>query len=210
MQSQRSDAVTAADEYEPILTFWFGELDDSGLATPDKARSWWKKDPVFDSELRTRFLTTRTRILEGRCDHWAESARGRLAAIIVLDQFSRNIHRGTSQMYDADQVALQIAEDGIDRGHDRELATDPRVFFYMPFMHHESLAAQERCVKLFRQFADELRGSARARCESNLKYAIMHHDIVARFGRFPHRNALLGRATTAEEQEFLQQPGSSF
>lgn len=198
------------DEYATVLTFWFGELDENGLAAPDKAKLWWLKSASFDAAIRAQFGALHERVLAGGHRDWLDTSRGRLAAIILLDQFSRNMFRETPRMYAADELAIELAEEGLARDQDRELATDPRVFFYMPFMHAESLAAQDRAVELFDALCQQLEGAALERAKSNLKYALMHRDIVARFGRFPHRNTLLGRTSTPAEEEFLRQPGSSF
>jgi len=193
-----------------VIEFWFGELDSDGLASPELSKRWWQKDSSFDDVIRSRFAALRDQLLAGEHGQWHEAPSSRLAAIIVLDQFSRNMCRDTPEMFASDAAALRLTEDGVARGQDRELKTDPRVFFYMPLMHQESLAAQERCVDLFQSFRDELSGRPRARVEQNLKYAIAHRDIVAKFGRFPHRNTILDRTSTPSEVEFLRQPGSSF
>ncbi len=171
-----------------VLTFWF--------ADPGR---WWKKDPAFDAEIRGRFLTLHDAARRGACDDWLDTPRGTLAYIVLLDQFSRNMFRGSARMFESDARALSAARHAVDRGFDRDLSRDERMFLYMPFMHSEDIADQDRCVGLF--------GSA---LQGQLGYAEQHRDIVRRFGRFPHRNALLGRQSTSEELEFLKQPGSSF
>jgi uncharacterized protein (DUF924 family) len=195
---------------EEVLDFWFGELDAAGRADEAHSRRWFSHDPAFDDEVTRRFLELHDEVAAGRHDQWLESARGRLAAIIVLDQFSRNMFRGTAKMFAFDARALALAKDGVARGVARALAHDERAFLYMPFMHSEDLDVQERSVELFAAWCAELEGELRARVENALRFARMHRDIVERFGRFPHRNAALGRPTTSEEREFLKQPGSSF
>jgi uncharacterized protein (DUF924 family) len=175
---------------DDVLGFWFGQ-------PPER---WFRKDPVFDQEIRARFTALHGELGLGEHDDWLATPRGRLAAIIVLDQFSRNMFRDTPGMFDSDARALAIALEGLARGDDRALGDAERQFFYMPLMHAEDLACQDRCVELF-----AAAGNANA-----LRFAELHRDIVRRFGRFPHRNALLGRSSTPEEVEFLTQPGSSF
>jgi uncharacterized protein (DUF924 family) len=172
-----------------VLDFWFA----------DPAR-WWKKDPAFDGEIRSRFSELHESIERGEHEEWRDTPRGALAYVIVLDQFSRNMFRGTARMFASDAQALAAARAAIERSDDQALASAERSFLYMPLMHSEDLADQERCVALFQSFA----------APGQLRYAEQHRDIIRRFGRFPHRNELLGRASTPEELEFLTQPGSSF
>ena len=173
---------------EDVLTFWFA---DPG--------QWWKKDPGFDAKVRDYFLALHSAIERDERDDWLETPRGTLAYVIVLDQFSRNMFRDSARMFESDARALAAARRALDCGFDRVLSADERMFLYMPLMHSEDIADQDRCVGLF--------GSA---LQDYLGYAERHRDIVRRFGRFPHRNALLGRQSTSEELEFLKQPGSSF
>ncbi len=201
---------SAEEDHERVLRFWFGELDADGLADAAHVARWWKKDPSFDEELRGSFLDEHQQITAGRRASWLATPRGRLAYVIVLDQLSRNMFRDTPDMFEQDYLALQAALEGIGAGWDRALRTDERVFLYMPLMHSEELTVQERCVELFEAYRDELEGPARERVARNLEFARRHRDIVARFGRFPHRNSILGRDSSEEETEFLKQPGSSF
>ena len=198
------------DDHEEILEFWLGALDAHGLASEAHRRRWWNKDPAFDEEIRRRFLAAHQAVLAGQRARWLDTPSGRLASIIVLDQFSRNMFRDTPRMFAADHRAQQLTLDGLAGGDDGALPVDPRVFCYMPLMHAEDLALQDRCVSLFTALRDTLAGPARQRIDNNLRFAIQHREIIARFGRFPHRNAALGRPSTAEELAFLEQPGSSF
>ncbi|NCQ60578.1 MAG: DUF924 domain-containing protein [Myxococcales bacterium] len=185
----------------------------AGPATRAQARRswWWQKDADFDAEVRGLFAAAHAALAEGKHMHWLDSPRGRLAAVIVLDPFSRNMFRDTPGMYAADALAVSWAQDGVDRGWDKELQGAARAFLYMPFMHSEELSAQERCVALFSAFRDELPGGAyRDDLSRNVSFAEQPRDIVARFGRSPHRNASLGRESTPEEQAFLLEDGSSF
>jgi uncharacterized protein (DUF924 family) len=173
---------------DEVLTFWFA---DSGR--------WWKKDPAFDAEIRDRFLELRGAVLRGEREDWVETPRGTLAYVIVLDQFSRNMFRDSARMFEADPRAVSAARRALDCGFDHGLSGDERMFLCMPFMHSEDIADQDRCVRLFA-----------AGLRKWLPYAEQHRDIIRRFGRFPHRNALLGRPSSSEELDFLKQPGSSF
>jgi uncharacterized protein (DUF924 family) len=189
---------------DDILDFWF---------PADQTRAnqlWWGKQAQLDAEIRERFGPTLAAARAGLLDSWAERARGRLALIITLDQLSRNIHRDDPEAYAADVRARALTHEGLARGHDRELRPIERVFFYLPLEHSESLADQESCVELMRRHAEEVEPEQRQQYAGFVDYAIRHRDIVARFGRFPHRNALLGRVSTPEEREFLTQPNSSF
>lgn len=171
---------------DAVLAFW-------RAAGPDK---WFKKDDAFDADIRTRFLATYEAAAAGRLA-WDETADGALALLIVLDQFPRNMFRGSARAFAADPLARAIASRAIERGFDEVAAPSERSFFYLPFEHSEALADQERCIALNRA-----RGDADA-----LKWAEQHADIIRRFGRFPHRNKALGRATTPEEQAFLDGGG---
>ena len=169
-----------------VLAFW-------RAAGPDK---WFTKDEAFDDAIRTRFLATyeaaATRTLA-----WDDSAAGALALLIVLDQFPRNMFRGSARAFAADALAREVATRAIARGFDLEVEVAERSFFYLPFEHSETLADQDRCVALNRATGDA----------DALKWAELHADIIRRFGRFPHRNAVLGRATTPDEQTFLDGGG---
>ena len=172
-----------------ILAFWQS-------AGPDK---WFTKDDAFDAETRSRFLATYEAATAGHLLSWEARADGALALTIVLDQFPRNMFRGSARIYWADPLARAVAERALAGEFDRSVAPDLRTFFYLPFMHSEAVADQERCVVLYRALGDA----------SSLRYAEDHADIIRRFGRFPHRNDVLGRATTAEEQAFLDAGGFS-
>jgi uncharacterized protein (DUF924 family) len=173
---------------EDVLTFWY--------ADPGR---WWRKDPAFDAVIRDRFLALHDAALRGEREHWLDTPRGTLAGVIVLDQFSRNMFRDTARMFEGDARALAASRRAVDRGFDQGFSGDERMFLFMPFMHSEDIADQDRCVAFFESALPKY-----------LSYAQQHRDIVRRFGRFPHRNSLLGRASTLEELEFLKQPGSSF
>jgi uncharacterized protein (DUF924 family) len=199
--------MLAADD---LLDFWLGPLDEEGLADAAHSARWWQKDPDFDEMLRQQFAVAHAQGVAGRLAGWTSTPRGRVALVVLLDQFSRNMFRGRPGMFAADAQASELALAGIDAGEDRALMTDERVFLYLPLMHSETLSLQDRCVALFGELLSRAKGRARERLDGNLKFAVAHRDIVARFGRFPHRNAILGRSSTPEEIEFLRRPGSSF
>lgn len=185
-----------------ILDFWFGRENEPGYG--EFRNVWFQKDEDFDREVQTRFREDHERAANGDLDEWREEARSALALVILLDQFPRNIFCGDAQTHATDAKAQEVSEHAIERALDRELPAFQRMFLYMPFMHSESIEAQRRSVELFQRLRDEPGGP------DVVSYAIGHRDIVERFGRFPHRNDILGRQTTPEEAEFLTQPGSSF
>ena len=182
---------------EDVHAFWF---------LPDLAprREWFHKDPAFDAAIRARFAPVIAEALAGGLGDWSTTPRGALARVIVLDQFTRNAFRDTPQAFAGDERARATAGDAIERGWDRELAPVERWFLYMPFEHSESLEDQDRSLALFRALADET-GLA-----DPLDWAERHAKVIRLFGRFPHRNAIVGRASTPEEIEFLRSPGSRF
>ncbi len=158
---------------------------------------WFTKDAAFDEAIRSRFLPAYEAAAAGRLSAWEGNAEDTLALLIVLDQFPRNIFRNSARAFAADPLARAVARRALERGFDRQVPAAERGFFYLPFMHSEDLADQERCLALYRVLGDT----------NSEKYAEIHADIIRRFGRFPHRNAVLGRATTAEEQAFLDGGG---
>jgi uncharacterized protein (DUF924 family) len=171
---------------ESVLSFW----REAGY---DK---WFKRDDAFDSAIRDKFTPTYDAAAAGKLSSWEATADGALALCIVLDQFPRNMFRGDARTYAADPLARGVANRALKRGYDQDVPDEMRGFFFLPFMHSEELVDQERCVQLYREAES-----------ADLKYAEQHRDIIRRFGRFPHRNAMLGRDTTAEEQKFLDEGG---
>lgn len=182
---------------DDILTFWFDE------AGPEQ---WFGKDPAFDDEIRERFGAVTHQARDGKLETWSDTPHGCLALIILIDQFSRNIHRGSPLTWSADVHGLALTRLALDKGYDAALDLAERKFLYMPLMHSEHLADQERSVELFRRLAEE--GAENG--EVTVDYAVRHRDIVARFGRFPHRNEILGRESTPEEIALLEDPDNSF
>lgn len=195
---------------EDVLRFWFGELDAQGMASEAISRRWWTRDDAFDLRVRGEFGETFQAAMDGRHEAWRDEPRSLLAYVIVLDQFSRNMFRNDPRAFSADPRALEAARVGVDAGLDRMLVGVARMFLYMPFEHSEDLRMQDRSVALFTAFRDESTGPLREQLDYFRTFAIRHRDVVARWGRFPHRNAVLGRTTSEEEREFLSQPGSSF
>jgi len=178
-------------DYETVLHFWFQELT---------ADQWWVKDGALDEVIRQRFLTLHHQAISGELAHWRTAPRGRLAEIIVLDQFSRNMFRDSDKAFASDPQALALAQEAVLLAEDEKLTAVERSFLYMPYMHSESLLVQHQAVELFKHNG----------IEANYQFAIRHRDIIQRFGRYPHRNAVLKRDSTEQERAFLQQPGSSF
>jgi uncharacterized protein (DUF924 family) len=177
--------------YREILDFWFNEIE---------AALWWKKDEDFDALLCERFSEVHTRAVRCELFDWRREPGGRLAEIIVLDQFSRNMFRESARAFATDAMSLTLSQEAIACGADQALTPLQRSFLYMPFMHSESLQIHEVAVELFRKNGNK----------NNLEFEFKHKKIIERFGRYPHRNKVLGRQSTAEEIEFLSQPGSGF
>ena len=190
---------TEADE---VLAFWFGREDEPGYG--EFREAWFRKDPEFDQQVQERFGPLYERAAAGELDGWREEARSCLALVICLDQFPRNMFRGDGRTHATDDKALETARYALERALDRELPPFQRVFVYMPFMHSESVEDQRRSVELFGRLAEK------PGAPDLTSYAVGRMEIVERFGRFPHRNVIMGRETTPEEAEFLQGPDSSF
>ncbi|RKP43715.1 DUF924 family protein [Trinickia fusca] len=198
-----ADYLALPSAAREVLDFWFGAPDSPRFGRADSR--WFARDDAFDAELTARFAPTLASACSGELDDWQRTPLGALALILVLDQFSRNLHRGHAQAFAGDARALAAAQQLVRTQADRLLPTSHhRVFAYLPFEHAESLEAQRESVRLFDALAEETgeRG--------NLEYAIRHWEIVERFGRFPHRNVVLGRTSTDEERAFLLEPNSSF
>ncbi|HKP56393.1 MAG TPA: DUF924 family protein [Polyangiales bacterium] len=203
-------SVTVTVAPEDVLWFWLGDLDGDGLAEQGVAQRWWRKDAALDQEIHAKFEATWQAIMAGDREAWLRGPHSRLAYVIVLDQFSRNMFRGSAQAFAGDERALAAAAEGVERGMDRMLHGHERVFFYMPYMHSEQLAMQDRALELFSAQRDQVQGRAFDAISGNVDFARRHRDVIVRFGRFPHRNAAVGRESTPEEVAFLKQPGSSF
>lgn len=177
--------------YRHILQFWFEELSP---------KQWWLKDEALDQVIKSRYSDVHQQANQCELFSWRHSAKGRLAEIIILDQFSRNMYRDTARSFASDSLALALAQEAIAVGADQELSQSERCFLYMPFMHSESTVVHTIAEQLFKDNG----------IEDNYHFELKHKQIIDRYGRYPHRNAILGRASSAEETEFLRQPGSSF
>jgi uncharacterized protein (DUF924 family) len=177
--------------YQPIIDFWFDEVEK---------HQWFKKDEHFDSLIKLRFSDIHNQAIKGELFSWRKTSLGMLAEIIVLDQFSRNMYRETPESFAYDSLALILAQSAIAGGHDLELSPEQRSFIYMPFMHSESLVIHKEALSLFIKLG----------IESTLNFENRHKLIIEKFGRYPHRNKLLGRTSTEEEIEFLTHSGSRF
>jgi uncharacterized protein (DUF924 family) len=174
-----------------ILQFWFSS---------DTRPHWFEASDAFDAKVRERFGALSERARAGEFDDWAKTCEGSLALILLLDQVPRNIHRNSAQAFNSDDKALGLAKAAVSAGFDMGVGKHERLFFYLPFQHAEDRATQDEAFRLVEALGDE----------KHTGYARRHHDIIHRFGRFPHRNAQLGRISTQAETEFLKQPGSSF
>lgn len=172
---------------DDVLKFWFDDIDPA---------TWWKVDPDFDAGVRMRFQPAVEAAADGEFDHWAGSAQGALALVILLDQFSRNIFRGQARAFAQDAKALEVAKDATARKLDLDVPDERRAFFYMPYMHSENLAHQDQCIALVTERLGPDSGT--------LGHAKWHRDVISEFGRFPFRNRALGRETTAAEAEWLE------
>ena len=186
-----------APDFTDVLDFWFGAPDSAERGRPRK--SWFQKSETFDADIRRRFLDTWGQAARGELERWRMTPLASLALVVVLDQFPRNMFRGTARAFSSDSLALGAARSMISQEFDRLLSPAERSFAYLPFEHAEDLAAQRRSLALFQALDPE-----------HIEYPRRHYEIIARFGRFPHRNAMLGRESTGEEIEFLRLPGSSF
>ena len=183
-----------------VLEYWFGSGDGYG----QRHKRWFEKDRAVDEEIRARFSGLLDDLVAGKHRAWLDTPAACLARIVALDQFPRQIHRGSPRAFAADSLALEAARHAVANRYDAGRLPVERLFLYLPFEHSESLADQERACELMRPLAQF------PETDDALRYAEAHRAIIARFGRFPHRNAALGRASTAEEAEFLRQPGSAF
>jgi uncharacterized protein (DUF924 family) len=187
----KADRLSSAEAIDRVLVFWFDEVP---------AEKWFARDAAVDAAVRERFAALHADLTQGVPVEWEATPDGCLAAVVVLDQFSRNLFRDDPRAFATDGQALALAERAIARGFDRALAKRRRQFLYLPFQHDEDANVQVRSLELYRALGDE----------KGLDFAERHKAIIDRFGRFPHRNAALGRASTPEERAFLEEPGSSF
>jgi len=193
------------DTITEIHDFWFGELDENGLCKTDRNALWFGADDATDARCRELFGVPVSLALNGKLDAWGATDRGLVALVVLLDQFSRNIHRSTAQAFGGDPKALALAQDAIASGRHLALPLIHRVFLYLPLEHSEELALQHQCVALFEALAQV---NDHPQFASFTRYAIAHRDVIAQFGRFPHRNAVLKRQSTPDELAYLEQHSS--
>ena len=195
---------------EELLRFWFGSSDDDAEVASSQAALWWQHDPAADAEVRRRFEGLAELAATGFLDGWAATPHGRLALVLLHDQVPRNVWRGTSRAFATDARARWVARQVFDTEVETNLRPVHRLFFYLPLEHSENQELQEECVGRMRALAAGVPESWRDAFDLFVDYAERHRDVIARFGRFPHRNAILGRETTPDEAAFLARPGSSF
>ncbi|MCV6606093.1 MAG: DUF924 domain-containing protein [Porticoccaceae bacterium] len=198
-----------SEDYQRVLDFWFGDGSDADVAS-GQSPLWWGKNPDTDRQIKKEFEGDLQALADGELQQWLATPQGRLAAIIVLDQFSRNMYRDSGQSFAQDNLALTLCLEGMDSGADKKLSNIQRVFFYMPLEHAESMEMQNLSVATFEQLRDQTPPENKKLFSGFVGFAEKHRIIIERFGRYPHRNKLLGRESTVKEVEFLKQPGSSF
>ena len=191
-------------DWKEILDFWFGELDQDGLPDSEHRNKWFRSDRKFDQEIRRRFLSMVLFASEQGVDHWRDEAGGMLAEIIILDQFSRNIFRGTAMAFDQDRQARKLCRQAMQKGQDMLLPPVHRAFLYMPLQHSELLADQGMSVECYEQVARSTQGLVSDFMGSFLQSARDHQAIIQTYGRFPHRNKVLGRTSSPEEKDYLE------
>ena len=199
-------------EIDRILDFWFGSLIENEVLSEVYRKRWWMKDSENDRKIKNRFGDSFELAKKGGLNHWKANSDGTLALIILLDQFSRNIFRDTAEAFSQDQEAIEVCINGIKKGFDNELHPIQRIFYYMPLMHSEDMGMQEKSIECFSNLAKQFTTpeAISKMVSGSSDYALKHYVIIKRFGRYPHRNKILGRESTQEEIEFLSQPGSSF
>ena len=211
--SESIDAtITDEDQarIDSVLSFWFKEQELTAPQIDHRMDMWFSEDPVFDHEIEKEFADDVSAACEGNLDHWAAESRGRLALIILIDQFRRNIYRNSAKAFSKDKLALKLCVEGAMEKIDRGLTPIQRVFFYMPLQHAESRKVQAKSVELYNRLAELVSPTYRETFLTVVQFAELHKDIVDQFGRFPHRNELIGRENTAEEAEYLSGDSPDF
>lgn len=198
------------DRIEEILSYWFGQVEDTMLPSAHRTEIWFGRKKETDEEIKLKFSEDYKKAVAGEYADWEQDPHGTLALIILFDQFSRHLFRQTGLAFGQDQKALDLCLQGIQKEFDHSLSLIERVFFYLPLEHAENLEMQTTSVRAFQILVNLSFPETRSIYENFLNYAIKHYEVIKRFGRFPHRNILLGRPSTAEEIEFLKTPGSSF
>ena len=204
--SESMDAMITDEDQariDTILSFWFKEQELSAPQIDHRMDIWFSEDPVFDHEIEKEFTDDVDAASAGKLNHWAAESRGRLALIILIDQFRRNIHRGTAEAFSKDKLALKLCVEGAVEKKDKGLSLIQRVFFYMPLQHAESRKVQGKSVELYDRLAEAASPTYRETFLTIAQFAELHKDIIDQFGRFPHRNRLMNREDTPEEAEYL-------
>lgn len=199
-----------SERTEEILDFWFAETPRDAFKIDGRMAFWFGDDSSLDEKIRTLFSEDIEKASTGQLDHWADTPRGRLALIILLDQFRRNIFRRSKEAYLKDHEVLKLTIKGMELGHDRQLEPVERAFFYMPMQHSESLKVQDFSVRTFTTLAETVKPTLRATFGTFAQFAELHRDIVAQFNRFPHRNEALGRKNTPDEEAYLDDSPPDF
>ena len=210
MSPKNNPRNNAPAEIDRVLAFWFGHGQTAIEVANEKTELWWSKNERVDREIVDQFAATSEAAANGELARWSESPRGLLALIICTDQFPRNMYRDTPRAFACDSVALAYAKQCVDDGVATQLRPIERVFAYLPFEHSEELAEQERSIALYHELTQSVCADEVKLFNGYLDYAQQHYDIIKRFGRYPHRNKILGRESSDEELAFLKQPGSSF
>ncbi len=205
-----SDMSHADEAFEAVLEYWFGELEEELDFPRDKKQLWWMGGEAIDADIRERFGDLVDEALAGGLSEWGETARGRLALVILLDQFTRTLGRGKPAAFSGDGRALSACLEGIDRGQDKGLRLIERSFFYMPMVHAEDANVARQCLDVFGGLSNEIAGCGVEDHPDFLSHARMHAEIVMRFGRYPHRNEILSRKPTPEEEVYLEDGGPTF
>lgn len=207
-----SNTLSTDPRIADVLAYWLGSAHPDNAGALACRQLWFVKSDATDAEIRQRFGPLVEEALAGHLDGWAATPLGRLALLVLLDQFTRNLFRGTPRSFAGDPQALRLALQGMDLGHDRhaDLPAVARIFCYLPLEHAEDMAQQGRSVAAFQALADGADDGTREFLAGTLDYAHRHREVIARYGRFPHRNPILGRPSTPEESDYLAQPGSGF
>jgi len=211
--SESMEATITDDDQvriDAVLSFWFKEHALSAPQIDRRMEIWFSEDAVFDHEIEKEFADDVAKACKGELDHWASKSHGRLALIILIDQFRRNIHRNTAKAFSKDQLALKLCVQGAMEKKDKGLTPIQRVFFYMPLQHAESAKVQAKAVALYNRLAESVSKTYQETFLTVAQFAELHKDIIDQFGRFPHRNKLLGRENTPEEDEYLAGDGPDF
>ena len=198
------------EDVESILHYWFGGATDDAEIVREKSALWWKQDSKVDAEIRRRFEMMLDAEIKNEFASWSSSPRGQLARVLLCDQFPRNMYRDSPRAFDYDERARKLAREALDAGQDKKLRPVERVFLYLPFEHSETVDDQTLSLRLYTALVEYVPETDRPTYQKFLEFARKHKEIIDRFGRFPHRNAILGRQSTAAEAEFLKGPGSSF